>query len=215
VVFYDRKAKRYLRFLMQAKVLDDKDRLYSHIDRLIGNTGVRQIDRLKKTAENRGVPALYAFYNHLNDKARLLLNACSCYGCGECWGVSVATLPAVLHTLPDKSFDALRKVSYPWLCLLCARTTSQAPQDLIARTLIGLRRLDTRARETLGDLFVDVPEPRREAENVAPDYLPEIIEMDLDLPATERETRLTRMGTENPGVDGVVLIDADRERPVR
>ena len=41
-LFFSRDYKRFCRLLVQAKVLDDTDHQYAHIDRTIGNTGVRQ-----------------------------------------------------------------------------------------------------------------------------------------------------------------------------
>ena len=120
---YDANQFRFLRMLVQAKVLDNPEREYAHIDRKIGNTGVRQIDRLLETARKRGIPALYAFYNHVSDLDRLPLGNCECRicSCYSCWGCSVAFGPGIEAILPDKSFDALRKISKPWACLFLPR----------------------------------------------------------------------------------------------
>lgn len=79
--FYDQSKTQFARMIIQAKVLDDKDHEYAHFDRKIGNTGIRQIDRLLSTANARGVPALYVFYNHLSDPNRVPLDVCHCHGC--------------------------------------------------------------------------------------------------------------------------------------
>lgn len=97
--FYSYRHSQFLPMLMQAKVLDDNDRQYAHIDRMIGNTGVRQIDRLLATAQRRGVAALYAFYNHLADPSRVPAQACSCCECEKCWGCSIAPAASVCAML--------------------------------------------------------------------------------------------------------------------
>ena len=110
--------------LVQAKVLDDEDEEYSHIDRKIGNTGVRQIDRLIQTARDRGIAAIYAFYNNLSDTSRVPIRTCSCFSCFGCWGCSMAIAPVVRNLLPDKSYDTLSAISRPWTCMLCPKSIS-------------------------------------------------------------------------------------------
>ncbi len=84
--FHDSAAGRFTRMLVQAKVLDARDQTYARLDRTIGNTSVRQIDRLLETARQRRCPALYAFYNHLSDASRVPSSVCTCFGCLQCWG---------------------------------------------------------------------------------------------------------------------------------
>jgi hypothetical protein len=203
--FYDQRALQYLRLLMQAKVLDNNDHQYAHIDRYVGNSDVRQIDRLKDSATSRGVPALYAFYNHLSDEKRVPAQTCACEPCTKCWGASVAPLHAVLNTLPDKKFDTLKNSSFPWVCLLCpARAQGTQVEDVLS----SLRALYQRARDARGGAMIDelpLPdEPAREP----PAYLRELLALraDGDRPA-ERQRRLNRLAAENPDIDGIVAID--------
>lgn len=175
---HDQPNSRYLRFLVQAKVLDNKDQLYAHIDRKIGKTSVRQIDRLRETAGRRGVSALYAFYNNLSAPNRVPVGVCSCFNCLKCWGASVAPLHAVLALLPDKSFDSLKEVSFPWVCLVCPEQDDlPTDRDVIDDALVGLRRLDELARDRLGERMSDAPAPRDSPEQVPPDYFGTVREM--------------------------------------
>lgn len=211
---YDKPGNRYLRFLVQAKVLDDKERNYAHIDRYIGNTSVRQIDRLADTSLARGVPAIYAFYNHLNDGTRVPANHCPCYQCLQCWGASIAPLDAVLAALPDKSFDTLRHVSMPWVCLLCAGRGLGPSADPISGALDGLARLDAIAGERYPDaVVVDLPRLGREPEREPPAYLRELLSSFETRSMKARAQAIARVARDNPGVDGVILVDANRGQP--
>lgn len=212
--FYDRPGSRYLRFLVQAKVLDDKDRNYAHIDRYIGNTSVRQIDRLAHTSRARGVPAIYAFYNHLNDRTRVPADHCPCYQCLQCWGASVAPLEAVLAALPDKSFDMLRHVSMPWICLLCTGGGGGPSADPISGALAGLARLDAVASERYPDAVgFELPRLGREPEREPPSYLRELLGIFETRALEAGGQRIATVARDNPGVDGVVLVDATRRQP--
>ena len=206
---YDEENQRYLRFLVQAKVLDNRDQTYAHIDRYIGNSGVRQIDRLQETSKRRGVPAIYAFYNHLNELNRVPFRKCECFKCHGCWGASVAPLGAVLAMLPDKSFDTLKTVSMPWVCLLCA----QAEDDPIDRALRGLQKIDAYSRDILGDRMAGIPRPPERPDREPPDYFQPLREFLLagsDVPIGEDMQE--KLAARNPALDGVVLIDATSDR---
>lgn len=206
--FYDHAKGRYLRFLMQAKLLDDKELHYSHIDRYIGSSGTRQIDRLIETAENRGIPALYAFYNHLTDLARVPVRTCACHHCIECWGATVAEAWAVRDLLPDKSFDTLKGVSMPWLCLLCPR---HGPADPIDRVLAGVDSLFDHAEEFSGEGKA-IRGPRRPlVENVPPPYFG--VAADIAGMGSDTSHIREKLAADNPGVDGVVLIDVTTPEP--
>ena len=56
---------------MQAKLLDNLDVEYAHLDHKIGSSGTLQIDQLLATARARNIPALYVFYNHVTDTSRI------------------------------------------------------------------------------------------------------------------------------------------------
>jgi len=211
---YDLPNNRYLRFLVQAKVLDDKDQVYAHIDRYIGNTGVRQIDRLAETSAARGVPALYAFYNHVTDRSRVPTDRCGCHGCLPCWGASVAPLEAVLTALPDKSFDTLRHVSMPWLCMLCAGKERGRPTDPIIGALLGMARLEAMARDYFpASRRHDLPPLASDPQREPPDYLRTLLGVDAAKIMEPDMARASRAARDNPDLDGVVLIDAARRQP--
>lgn len=219
--FYDFNNSRFLRFMVQAKVLDDKDKAYAHIDRYIGNTDVRQIDRLGETSLSRGVPAIYVFYNHLSDTSRIPIKACPCAECYECWGATFAPHSAISALLPDKKFDTIRHVSLPWLCLVCATSSGSGSNlvgapggepDLIDAVLTGFSRANTLCR----DYFSSKLEAPRfllpSISDVAPNYLRPLIESASDSDFSDR--LLEKFRSENPGVDGVVIIPADLDREV-
>jgi hypothetical protein len=210
---YDLPNDRYLRFLMQAKVLDDKDKHYAHIDRYIGNSSKRQIDRLAETAMERGIPAIYVFYNHLSDETRVPIDRCACGPCLRCWGASIAPLDAVRDALPDKSFDSLRDVSMPWLCLLCAGHGIGPETDPISGAIAGLARLNRLSREQRPHARRDdLPTLVREPERDPPTYIRELLEL-TDRETSESRTRLIdKIARDNPNLDGVALIDATRPR---
>lgn len=215
---HDAATGRYLRFLVQAKVLDDRDRVYAHIDRYVGNTGVRQIDRLWATSVRRRVPALYAFYNHLDDPSRLPLHHCACHQCVGCWGASVAPLgavyPRVMGSPPDKTFDTLAQVSVAWRCLLCAGAGGGPERDPIDGAIAGLNRLAALARERSPDTPVgDLPSMPEAPEREPPDYLRPLLGLAEDMGAAPPDDAVRcKLAGDNPGVDGVVLVDATRAR---
>lgn len=71
--FRDATGTKNLPMLVQAKLLDRHDRAYPEIARFVGKKlpAVRQIDRLIATAARYRWPALYAFYNHLDNPGRI------------------------------------------------------------------------------------------------------------------------------------------------
>jgi hypothetical protein len=195
--------------LVQAKVLDNWDQEYPHIDRKIGNTGVRQIDQLLATAAARGIPAVYVFYNHLDDPTRVPIDGCECWPCLDCWGCSVALGTAVRALLPDKSFENLRSISHPWWCLLCeaslgATDSSDAP-DRAARTL---EYMQTLSRGIVADRvpILELPPLPDVMSHEPPDYFRQIDLLVGADSALERSTITAHIAANNPGVDGVVTI---------
>ncbi len=212
--FYNKSENRFVRMLVQAKVLDNLDYEYSHIDRKIGNTGVKQIDRLLDTARKRGIPALYAFYNHVAKASRVPTAACQCYGCLECWGASVAPAAGVQSVLPDKTFDTLKAISVPWICLLCP---NNPPSTQVASA-------PDRAAAALGKLFnilgMVAPDIRRTAaagvftefiRSEPPSYFSEVRSLQSMDSLQERDARIERVAANNPGIDGIVLVTDRRE----
>lgn len=214
---YNANKNRFMRMLVQAKVLDDLDDEYSHIDRKIGNSGTRQIDQLLTTARERGVPALYAFYNHLADKTRVPLATCKCYECLECWGVSVTLALAVDSILPDKTFDTLRAVSMPWICLLCPGWSGQgqvsdgpgAAADAVNRLLSVFKQLhpvssiDPHSRQ-----FVDM------IRSEPPSYFARLFDLQHIDSKRSREVILEQVAAENPNIDGIVLLTNENRAAV-
>ncbi|QFS97415.1 hypothetical protein FIV06_08280 [Labrenzia sp. THAF191b] len=137
-----------LTILVQAKRLEDAEQIYKGINRNIGKRTppVRQIDQLLATARNQGVPALYAFYNHVTDLSRVPPKCQSLQSDDPNqvlgFGISLAEASAVACALPDESFDVHRVHSIPLHCLLCnvgqgTRPGSGTPE----RAASGLARL--------------------------------------------------------------------------
>ena len=204
-LFFSRDNKKFVRSLVQAKVLDDSDNEYAHIDRTIGNTGIRQIDRLLERANGRGIPALYAFYNHLRDPSRVPTNACAFFACTECWGCSVAPADHVRAYLPSKKFDDLRLISMPWHCLLCPETDVDDQATIPEKAAAGLLRLYRRAAERTKPNS-PIAAPPLEFRRDPPEYFYPARQIRSLESVSQREAMLQRLASENPGVDGLFLI---------
>ena len=124
--FVSADGSQSLTMLVQSKRLEDAEQVYSGINRNIGKRTppVRQIDQLLATARAHGVPALYAFYNHVGQTSRVL-QTCGSLPPGDPdhidgFGVSLADAHAVEAALPDETFDTHRIHSMPLHCLLCS-----------------------------------------------------------------------------------------------
>lgn len=211
--FLDPVTRTNQRMLVQAKLLDDKDQVYSHIDRFIGSSGIRQIDRLMENSRNREIPALYVFYNHLNDPGRLPQRS-ACRACVECWGCSVALAEAVAANLASssspmksKSFEEIKLLSQPWLCLLCECEQQSGP--LPQRVLQSLRKLRDLAQNAEVDsalpLLPDTPTSQ------PPPYFDLLSRLRLMDSPQERERIIRSIRLENPNLDGIVLISENSE----
>ena len=128
--------------LVQAKRLNNDGVDYPDIIRNIGKRSPpqRQIDQLITVASRYGVPALYAFYNHLDDVTRVTAR-CGSLGPGDPdhifgFGISIAVADEVAATLPDQTFDSHKAHSIPLHCLLCTgsavkRGSGGSPQAIV------------------------------------------------------------------------------------
>ena len=208
--FYDLSEQTYLPMLVQAKLLDDQEKRYSHINRTIGSTGIRQIDRLLETSRKRGVPAIYVFYNHLSDINRVP-SVCRCYRCRECWGCSVALATAV-RSAKSTEFDVLRTHSKPWVCLLCRDDRSQS--DLPSRALATLNDLYKHSQHQFEEADATIADqtflPDSPQKN-PPDYFGRLIKLDHIENPDEREEVVRQIASENPGLGGIVLATDSAE----
>jgi hypothetical protein len=177
--FRDATGTKNLPMLVQAKLLDRHDRAYPEIARFVGKKlpAVRQIDRLIATAARYRWPALYAFYNHLDNPGRIPDRCGTIPNAGlvmpESWGISVALAEHVRDALDpqnDQRFDTHSQHSIPLHCLLCSMASGERPPEggpgqvlQSLRRLSGLReprgeavdtqRLAPRLRATLPRLF--------------------------------------------------------------
>lgn len=149
--------------LVQAKLLDSEDHAYPEIERRIGRSSVRQIDRLISTAEGMGWPSLYAFYNHLDDINRVPTNCRSLEMAGRTrlassWGISIADAYNVRAVLRDLSFDKHRQHSIPLHCLLCSMGTGdRGPAGSPGWALNALQQLRSRGAPTVVDSVSPLP----------------------------------------------------------
>jgi hypothetical protein len=189
--------------LVQAKVLDDADKNYAHLDREIGSSGVLQIERLITNAQSSAIPAIYVFYNHLSDERRLPK-------LGQMpirwWGVSIAFADTIYSLLPSKSFTSIIPVSLPWAALVCAGEV-----DLPNRVVGALKELRSRSRDLDPTPMADdrkarfrVPDPEMQAGE--PPYLAEIRDLAGTPPGPPRQQLIDRLAARFPGRDGLILI---------
>ena len=120
--------------LVQAKRLDDRDRLYRKLfygRRMVrGGPPTFQIDDLIANARRFGLPPIFAFYNHLNDPRRIPMRSCGTLAMTpqwmpDTWGVSIASAIAVRDARPNKTYDRHRLHSRPLHCLLCSGGTGR------------------------------------------------------------------------------------------
>lgn len=161
--FVSADGSQSLTMLVQAKRLEDAEQTYAGINRNIGKRTppVRQIDQLLTTARTQGVPALYAFYNHVGQTSRVP-TTCGSLPPGDPghidgFGVSLADAHAVEAALPDETFDTHRFHSMPLHCLLCSGGsgtlsdggTPEMAASGIARLRSAIAR-DTRDGDALG-----------------------------------------------------------------
>jgi hypothetical protein len=194
--------RHHVRMLVQAKVLDDEDRNYAHLDREIGSSGVLQIERLISNAQSLAIPAVYVFYNHLTDESRLpQLGKIP----APLWGVTVAFADTVRSLLPRKSFDAIGPVSLPWILLVCT-----GELDLPNRVVTVLRELRRVSREVdskgIGDPTDSFRVPDPELVNGQPPYMSEVRDLAGTPPGPARQRFIDQLAMRFPGRDGLILI---------
>ncbi|ABQ33473.1 DUF6615 family protein [Bradyrhizobium sp. BTAi1] len=203
-----------LPMLVQAKALDLFDFEYPEIRRRIGRTKTRQIDQLIDTATGWGWPAIYAFYNHLNDETRIPQN-CGTLQLADlgtmpaAWGISIADAHSVRERLDDQTFDTHKQISMPLHCLLCSngrgvRLAGGSP----AMALAALRRLRPADRSAAAPLPPLFDQPLHE--------LPPIFHL-AKAAAEQRSTKrgsdpLRNLQKQFPSIAGVVIVrDAESE----
>jgi hypothetical protein len=211
-LFRDASGAHNLPMLVQAKALDLVEFEYPEIKRHIGKITppMRQIDRLIETAQAWGWPAIYAFYNHLDNVSRIpsacgSLPASDAFGhIPESWGVSIANAYTVRDVLDDQTFDTHRMHSKPLHCLLCSGGRGVRPAGgspaLAFQSLTALPR-----RGEAG------PEPRLFPQP------PELFQRAL-LAASEGDRRLhsttaEALGRDNPELAGVVILQDAWDSP--
>lgn len=213
-LFQSADGSQNLPMLVQAKALDQKDLAYPEIKRVIGKLKppIRQIDRLITTAKSWKWPAIYAFYNHLDDTTRIpdvckSLPASSTFGLiAESWGVSIADAEAVRNLLNDQSFDSHRHHSRPLHCLLCSggkgvRPAGGSPE--LARRFIADLRAGPDGVEAASSWRSD---PDLELREEPPGVFREAMSILDEDDRGDREARVEALAQEFPGLAGVVVL---------
>lgn len=119
--------------LVQAKRLDDHEKVYKGINRKIGQRQppVLQIDQLMNAAQYLRVPPIYAFYNHVSDQSRVPTYCRSLTHSDPRqilgFGISLAHAAEVMRALPSEKFDNHCNHSIPMHCLLCTGRSNTNP----------------------------------------------------------------------------------------
>lgn len=187
--------------LVQAKRLANNEASYPGLYRLIGKRTpkVRQIDQLLGTAHKYGVPALYAFYNHVSDTTRIP-EICETFDPGDAnhvfgFGISLAEASTVARANPNQQFDLHKRHSVPLHCLLCNGGRSTPPEDgSPAMASNGLRRI--RSLNSKGETTREVLGFR---EGLHP-----VVELALAAQGEGSGTLTKKLGA--PGIAGVVVF---------
>ena len=114
-------GKLWFEMLVQAKKLDQTTMIYPCINRYIGNTRTRQIDRIIDVANSVEITPMYCFYNFFDvSRFRLPWHSC-CISPGlfyNLFGCSMAHAPAV-RMLQSHDFSNVINISLPWHCIVC------------------------------------------------------------------------------------------------
>lgn len=229
--------------LVQAKVLDLKDKHYGKIEQKAAKSSgmPQQIDTLLASAARLGVPAVYAFYNHLSDTGKIpdhcrTLRKSAPGFPPESWGISIADAQAVKASLPDKTFLTHGGHSMPLHCLLCSSATGRHPAggspEAAARALARLARfgaggpmwprpgLEDRAAERRVALATDGPDDidkemlfyERLSEPLPPIFGAVRRLAEID-DEDAYERAVTGLAADYPNLAGVVIMTDDVDEP--
>jgi hypothetical protein len=210
--FQNADRTRTMPMLVQAKLLDDRGAQYPEIARKIGKGDDRQIDQLIQNAESLGWPALYAFYNHIDDTGRIpdrcrSLSLTAGKGRPKCWGVSIADAYRVREALPDMTFDTHRAHSMPLHCLLCSAGTGTrgdfGSPGRVLNALHFLRALGSDSHPSRTTEYPPLPLIPMEEE-------PELVGIARQLVDTEdtqvRDHLQWSLSERFPSIEGVVIL---------
>ena len=205
--------------LVQAKRLDDRDRVYPELLYKGGQGGTgtasSQMERLIANGRRFGLPPVYAFYNHLSDPTRVPTGSCRSLDMlqqplPESWGVAIVSAISVRDARPDKTYDRHRHHSRPLHCLLCSSGSGrQHPLGSAGAAAAALSVLFEGAGEDDGLRPGVVPpfEPTSE--------LPELFQNAEELHrvrTTDAEASLVDFRREFRGIAGVVIVrDSEHE----
>jgi hypothetical protein len=222
--FQSHDKKYTLPMLVQAKLLSNNN-TYNELDRNVGKHGssTRQIDLLIDQANVLNWPAIYAFYNHLDNKSTapnncMSLNLVSYSSIPEEWGISVADAltvraaldaPAAPSKKSGKSFRTHSGHSIPLHCLLCSTGKGAVPPKGSPQLILeALNRISSES----------IPEHAAPRLELPLTELPHIFrwaqEINAIRSAIQRAQKMEELQKEFPTFAGIVILK-DKSRPRR
>ncbi len=111
-----------------------------------------------------------------------------------------------------KKFDAIKEMSRPWTCLLCARDDRHARRAQLPDTVLSnLRRLldqscDALRRADEPRIGIDDIALPKKPESEPPPYFHRLNDIARREPGRERDSALMDIAATLPGIDGVMLV---------
>ena|GEM_PF-7046053 len=212
--FANHDASSVVAMLVQAKILNGSGTEYDELDRKIGKTAEKQIDRLLSTAIAYGWPAIYAFYNHSNH-ASPFPPSCKTFADAyvvlpESWGISFADAYSVKQKLhakrsSDKSLVTHAGLSLPLHCLLCSGASGVRPPggtpEAVLQGLHVLRQGVFGREAYIAPEYAIPPRPLREL----PRLFTEALRV-YQVPEEIRDVEIARLHVEYPNVAGVLVV---------
>lgn len=194
--------------LVQAKKLDNYDTDYPELGHRIGRRkkgpDLRkwQIDVLMKSADELGIPAVYAFYNHLDDETRVPAHCHSIAHPVESWGISLAAANKVKAIFDDYSFESHKLHSIPLHCLLCTNGEGHlGPSGSPNSVAAALNRLLSEEPAFPGGLPEDPKQVVLPTDRLNPLFSSVLRKSDPNRPA-----KMRLLANRHPNLAGVVVV---------
>lgn len=134
--------KQWFGMRVQAKRLEVATLEYASLDRTIGKSTVRQVDRLIADARERCLYPMYCFYNYWPDGTSVDWRCGTFSQNNELWGASIADAVRMKEKVDanSKNLADIAPVSMPLMCLACCRghaDSSNPTLPIRARSIAG------------------------------------------------------------------------------